>query len=136
MTKDNARTLAMTALLQVEEGVSSHVALEGAFAQTTLDARNRGLVTELVDGTLRWQGRLDYQLQQLLERPLEQLPLPIRLVLRLGAYQLTLLDRVPAHAAVNEAVSLAHHYGHEGTAKLVNAVLRRLEREHAALAFP
>ncbi len=136
MTKDNARTLAMTALLQVEEGVSSHVALEGAFAQTTLDARDRGLVTELVDGTLRWQGRLDYQLQQLLERPLEQLPLPIRLVLRLGAYQLTLLDRVPAHAAVNEAVSLAHHYGHEGTAKLVNAVLRRLEREHAALAFP
>lgn len=136
MAKDNARALAMTALLQVEEGVSAHVALEGAFAQATLDARDRGLVTELVDGTLRWQGRLDYQLQQLLERPLEQLPLPIRLVLRLGAYQLTQLERVPAHAAVNESVALAHHYGHEGTAKLVNAVLRRLEREHAALSFP
>lgn len=136
MTKENARTLAMTALLQVEEGASAQVALTAAFAQTTLDARDRGLLTELVDGTLRWQGRLDYQLQQLLERPLEQLPVPIKLVLRLGAYQLTRLERVPAHAAVNEAVSLAHHYGHAGTAKLVNAVLRRLEREQATLPFP
>ncbi len=126
----------MTALLRVEEGASAHVALEGVFAQATLEARDRGLVTELVDGTLRWQGRLDYQLQQVLDRPLEQLPLAIRLVLRLGAYQLTLLERVPAHAAVNESVSLAHQYGHEGTAELVNAVLRRLEREHATLTFP
>ena len=136
MQKKNSRALAMAALLRVEEGVSAHAALEAVLAGTALDARDRGLVTELVDGTLRWQGRLDYQLQQLLNRPFTQLPLPIRLVLRLGAYQLMQLNRIPAHAAVNEAVSLAHHYGHQGTARLVNAVLRRLEREQAALTFP
>lgn len=136
MAGENARELALTALLQVEEGASAHTALEQAFVHTELDQRDRGLVTELVDGTLRWQGRLDYQLQRMLERSLAELPTPIRLVLRLGAYQLTMLERVPAHAAVNESVTLAKRHGHEGTAKLVNAVLRRLEREHAAIAFP
>ncbi len=136
MATEQARALALSALLKVDEGASAHEALEGVLAHAALDVRDRGLVTELVDGTLRWQGRLDYQLQQLLERPLEQLPPAIRLLLRLGAYQLTLLERIPAHAAVNEAVALAHRHGHAGTANLVNAVLRRLQREHAALAFP
>jgi 16S rRNA (cytosine967-C5)-methyltransferase len=94
------------------------------------------LVTELVDGSLRWQGRLDYLLGLLLEKPLVQLAAPIRLILRLGAYQLTILERIPPHAAVNESVALARRYGHEGVAKLVNAVLRRLQREVATLAFP
>jgi len=136
MTIENARKLALMALLRVEEGESATAALDQLFAQSKLEARDRGLATELVDGTLRWQGRLDYQLQLLLEKPVAQLDTPIRLILRMGAYQLTLLERVPAHAAVNEAVALAREYGHEGTAKLVNAVLRRLEREHAAIAFP
>jgi len=132
----DSRALALAVLLRVAEGASANAALEQALAQTELDARDRGLVTELVDGVLRWQARLDYQLGQLLERPLSSLPLPIQLVLRLGAYQLTVLERIPAHAAVNNAVTLAHQHGHEGTAKLVNAVLRRLERESATLPFP
>ena len=133
---NDSRSLALTVLQRVAEGASANTALEQALEQTDLDARDRGLVTQLVDGVLRWQGRLDYQLGQLLTHPLESLPVMIRLILRLGAYQLTQLDRIPAHAAVNNAVGLAHHYGHAGTAKLVNAVLRRLEREGAALPFP
>lgn len=127
--------LALDLLLRVAAGASANAALDQALTAASLDPRDAGFVTELVDGTLRWQGRLDYQLQQLLERPPAELPLPILLILRLGAYQVTRL-RVPAHAAVNESVALARRYGHEGTAKLTNAVLRRLEREHETLPFP
>ncbi|MHB9132232.1 MAG: 16S rRNA (cytosine(967)-C(5))-methyltransferase RsmB [Armatimonadota bacterium] len=136
MSVAQPRLLALETLLQVEEGVSANAALDRVLAGSEMDPRDRGLLTELVDGTLRWQGRLDYQLQYLMDRPLTELPKPILLTLRLGAYQITLLDRIPAHAAVNDAVSLARRYGHEGTAKLVNAVLRRLEREAATIPFP
>ena len=133
---DDPRTLALATLQRVADGASAHTALDAALTAADLDPRDRGLVTELVDGTIRWQARLDYQLGLLLERPLDSLPAVIRHILRLGAYQLTLLDRIPAHAAVNSAVEMARRFGHEGTVKLVNAVLRRLEREHAALPFP
>ncbi len=136
MVEITSRSLALDILLRVEDGASANAALDEALSQSDLDTRDRGLVTELVDGTLRWQGRLDHQLGMLLEKPLLGLAVPIRLLLRLGAYQLTLLERIPAHAAVNESVALARRYGHEGTAKLVNAVLRRLQREGSALPFP
>lgn len=130
------RTLAFSILQQVEDGQSTNAALEHALHGSSLDARDRAFVTEIVDGTLRWQGRLDYQLQQMMERPLANIDPSIRLILRLGAYQLTMLSRVPAHAAVNESVALARRYGHDGTVKFVNAVLRRLEREKESIIFP
>ena len=124
MAITDPRALALTVLMRIDDGLPAGAALEQALSQANLDPRDRGFVTELVDGTTRWRGRLDYQLGTLLDRPLTELPQTIRNILRLGAYQLTLLERVPAHAAVNCAVSLARKYGHEGTAKLVNAVLR------------
>ena len=130
------RLLAVDILLRVEEGASAKAALDHALSSSVLDPRDRGLVTELVDGTVRWQGRLDYQLQQFLDKPLHKLDTPIRMILRLGAYQLTLLDRVPAHAAIHESVALARRFSHEGAAKLVNAVLRHLQRDHQTLPFP
>ena len=136
MAATTPRSLALDILLRVEGGASANAALDEALAASELETRDRGLVTELVDGTLRWQGRLDYLLGQLLEKPLPQLAAPVRQLLRLGAYQLTQLERIPPHAAVNESVELARSYGHEGTAKLVNAVLRRLQRDGAALSFP
>ncbi len=132
----SSRAVALAVLLRVDEGVSVNAALEQALTDSTLDVRDRGLVTNLVDGALRWQGRLDYLLQQVLDRPLGTLTAAIRAILRLGIYQLTLLDRVPDHAAVNESVALARRYGHEGTAGLVNAVLRKIQREGASLPFP
>lgn len=136
MATSDPRAVAFTVLLRIEEGAAANAALELALERAELESRDRGLVTELVDGTLRWQGRLDYQLGKLVDRPLTHLPAPIRIILRMGAYQLTRLERIPAHAAVHSAVALARRHGHEGTAKLVNAVLRKLEREGAALAFP
>ncbi|OPZ87331.1 MAG: Ribosomal RNA small subunit methyltransferase B [bacterium ADurb.Bin429] len=131
-----SRQLALEVLLRVAGGASANAALDEALSHANLDPRDRGFVTELVDGTLRWQGRLDYQLAQLVEEPLAKLDPAVLHILRLGAYQLTRLERVPAHAAVNEAVEQARKRAHEGAAKLVNAVLRRLEREKDALLFP
>jgi 16S rRNA (cytosine967-C5)-methyltransferase len=129
------RATALTVLLEVERGASAAAALDAALAGSELDARDRALVTEFVDGTLRWQGRLDYLLAALLTRPLATLEPPLRLLLRLGAYQLTQM-RIPAHAAVHETVALARQHGHEGTATVANAVLRRLAREAEAIPLP
>jgi len=136
MATDDPRLVAAKALARVDDGTPAGTALEEALAGAEMDARDRGFVTELVDGTLRWRGRLDYQLEQVSAKPLRKLDAAVRAVLRLGAYQLTLLERVPAHAAVDSAVTVARRLAHEGAAKFVNAVLRRLEREKAALPFP
>ena len=92
-----------------------------------LPARERSFLHELVLGTLRRRGSLDYALRSCLSRPLESVQPGVREVLRLGAYQVLFL-RVPDRAAVSESVTLASR--HFPRAKgLVNAVLRRLARE-------
>jgi 16S rRNA (cytosine967-C5)-methyltransferase len=131
-----ARALATEVLLQVAEGMPATAALEAGFARTHLEDRDRGLVTQLVDGTLRWRGRLDHLLQQCADRPLAELAPAVLETLRMAAFQLMMLERIPAHAAVHDAVELARKYAHEGAGKLANAVLRRLEREQASLTYP
>lgn len=90
---------------------------------------DRALATEIALGVLRHRARVDHALAPLMHRPLATLPTAIRTILRMGAYQLLLLDRVPPSAAVAESTSLARRHGHRGTAGLVNAVLRRLAAE-------
>lgn len=92
-----------------------------------LPPRDRALLHELVLGTLRARGSLDHALAPLLDVPLERLEPPVRRCLRLGAYQVLRL-RVPARAAVSQAVDLARESAPRA-AGLVNAVLRRLARE-------
>jgi 16S rRNA (cytosine967-C5)-methyltransferase len=94
------------------------------------------LLRELVKGTLRWRGRLDWVLDQIVHIGLQQVQPWIKNVLRLGAYQILFLERVPAHAAVDESVKLAHRHGHPGTAGLVNSVLRRLVEQKDTIAIP
>lgn len=97
--------------------------------RSALSGADRALATAITLGVLRHRGRVDYALRHILERPLEDLPAAIRTILRMGAYQILDLDRVPAPAAVSESVALARRHGHVGTARLVNAVLRRLADE-------
>jgi 16S rRNA (cytosine967-C5)-methyltransferase len=110
--------------------------LDGAHAQGTQDPRDQALMHELVKGTLRWRGRLDWVLDRLVHIGLSQTPPWIKNILRMGAYQILFLDRVPAHAAVDESVKLANDYGHPGTAGLVNSVLRRLAEEKDSIPEP
>jgi 16S rRNA (cytosine967-C5)-methyltransferase len=110
--------------------------LEGAHARPGQDPRDQALLHELVKGTLRWRGRLDFVLDRLVHIGLSQTPPWIKNILRMGAYQILFLDRIPAHAAVDESVNLANEYGHPGTAGLVNSVLRRLAEEKDAVELP
>ncbi|MDQ7793666.1 MAG: 16S rRNA (cytosine(967)-C(5))-methyltransferase RsmB [bacterium] len=125
-----ARDLALELLGAVESGRAyPGLALDRALERGGLAGADRRLVTELVYGTTRTRNTLDWALGVHLRRPLASLPQAIRNALRLGAYQILYLDRVPASAACNESVELARRYGHRGTAALVNAVLRRLAEE-------
>ena len=71
--------------------------------ETSLEARDRAAVTDLVYGTVRRMRALDYLLARVTDRPLDDLDPPVRAALRLGAYQL--VTDVPAHAAVGETVT-------------------------------
>ncbi len=101
-----------------------------------MDPRERGLLTELVYGVLRLRGRVDFALEQFSRQPLQRLETDTLLLLRLGAYQLLELDRIPPHAAVHATVELAHQIGMSRVAGLVNGTLRTLEREHATIVWP
>ena len=132
-----ARRVAQQVLLRVErDHAYGDRALDAALRRTELDGRDRALATELVYGTLRRQRYLDWVLNRLLKKPLEKLAPPIRIALRLGAYQL-IETRVPARAAVYESVALVGS-GATAMRSLVNAVLRRLATlvEEGALPDP
>jgi 16S rRNA (cytosine967-C5)-methyltransferase len=127
----DARGFALQRLIEIESGGSyANLALKGL---DRLPSQERGLATELVGGVTRRRGTLDWYLAGLLKGRLGDLTPAIRNVLRLGAYQLLYLSRIPQSAAVDEAVKLAHRHGHAGVAKLVNAVLRNLTRRREAL---
>lgn len=132
--REDARALAHEVLVRVETtDAFADVLLADRLAAGTLETRDRGLATELVYGTLVWQGRLDHHLGQLLHEPLARLDPPVRAALRLGLFQLVFLDRVPAYAAVDASVRLAGRRA----GGLVNAVLRRAGRAgRAGLALP
>ncbi|MBF6559835.1 MAG: 16S rRNA (cytosine(967)-C(5))-methyltransferase RsmB [Candidatus Binataceae bacterium] len=117
------------------------VARERAFADVLLGQRldefapiDRGLITRLVLGTIAWQGRLDYELARIASRPLDSLAPELLAILRMALFQLRMLDRVPAHAAVDTAVTLARETaGRAGGAGFVNAILRSALRRPVEL---
>jgi 16S rRNA (cytosine967-C5)-methyltransferase len=88
--------------------------------------RDRALLHELVLGTLRWLRRLDFVIEAASSRRLSSIDPPLRTPLRLAAYQILFLDRIPFHAAVHEAVDEARRRTHRGGGGFVNAVLRKI----------
>ena len=135
--KLNARDGALVVLREVElQDAYVNLALNRVLGRTALSPQDRALLTELSYGVLQRLNTLDWILSLYLERPLEQLTPWIRNILRLGAYQLCYLQRVPSAAAVDEAVKQAHRYGHQGVAGLVNAVLRKVSEKGENLPWP
>ena len=100
------------------------------------DARDRALAAEIATGTLRWQGTLDYLVAHFARRPAARLDPEVLDILRLSIYQLLHLNRVPAAAAVHDAVELARRAGKGSASGLVNAVLRAITRERQQLPLP
>ena len=95
-------------------------------AVNALSPPDRNLATALVLGVLRWQIRLDHQLQSLLKHPNAKLESEVRIALRMGAFQILHMDRIPARAAIDESVELAKQAGHRFASGMVDAVLRKL----------
>lgn len=101
-----------------------------------LDGRDRALLHELVLGSLRWLRRLDDVLERASGRPISRIDPGLLAPLRIGLYQLLFLDRVPAHAAVDEAVATVRRAGLERATGFVNAVLRRVARRPQLGSWP
>ncbi|MGC8761370.1 MAG: transcription antitermination factor NusB [Bryobacteraceae bacterium] len=119
-----ARRTAFEVLAMVERGAKSDAAL--IVKTKELEARDAGLATQIVYGVLRRRAQLDWLIGQASARPPEKLDAAVLRALRMGAFQLRFLDRVPAHAAVAESVELVRRAGLGWAAGFVNAVLRRL----------
>jgi 16S rRNA (cytosine967-C5)-methyltransferase len=131
------RKTAFDILRRVDEGAYADLALDAALkAAPALDPRDRALVTELVYGVLRLRGRLDFALSHFCRKPLPKLEPKVLCLLRLGAYQLLMLDRVPARAAVHETVELARREGLERATGFINGILRSIDREGDRLPWP
>ena len=126
-----ARMAAFEVLHRVDEtSAHSDDVLYGP-ALAKLSQQDKNLATALVLGVLRWEIALDARLARLFARPEEIPALPILIALRLGAFQLLHMDRIPAHAALSESVELVRWAGQPQAAGMVNAVLRKLTREPA-----
>jgi 16S rRNA (cytosine967-C5)-methyltransferase len=102
----------------------------------SLSPEDRALAHELFYGVLRHRSALDWRLAACSTRRWGQVALPVQMVLRLGAYQLLFLDRIPPHAAVHETVALAKVMAGESDVGYTNAVLRALERRKSELVVP
>lgn len=121
-----ARKTAFDVLMAVERGHAHADDLLRGRRVDALSPADRNLTIALVLGVLRWQIQLDHQLQALLTHPNAKLEPEIHIALRLGAFQLLHLDRIPARAAIDESVELAKRAGHRFASAMVNAVLRKL----------
>ena len=126
----DARSVAIDALVRVEDGAFAHVLLPAKLRGSGLDARDRAFVTHLVYGTVRWQRRIDALLVPRCHQPFARLEPRVRAALRLGTFQL--LDGIAAHAAVAATVEAAPPRARG----LVNAVLRSVAGAGPAYAEP
>ena len=131
-----SRRVALDTLLDVErDGAYASLALEKRLDRSALSERDRALATRLVYGTIENRIQLDWLIDQLLEENKDLDPV-LRVILRMGAYQIFKLDRVPDMAAVNESVTLVRSMGLESYTGLANAVLRNLIRKKDEIVWP
>lgn len=124
-----ARRAAFETLRRVEGDTTyvSHLLASERYLE--LIPEDRSLLQELVLGVLRWQGQLDFLIERYSRRPLGSLDRDVLVALRLGLYQLRFLDRVPAHAAIDQAVTSVRQRKLASAAPFVNAILRAAQRE-------
>jgi 16S rRNA (cytosine967-C5)-methyltransferase len=118
---------------------------EGAYAEPLLDAflsahpqmkiEDRRLITEIVYGTLRMRGRLDWVIERLYKGKFDAMEVSIKNILRTGLYQLLFTERIPDFAIVDEAVGITKRMRRKGSG-LVNAILRNFIRKKDQIAYP
>jgi len=120
------RLAAFEILKLVGEGKGHSDELLHSARVDALSPEDRNLTTALVMGVLRWQIALDARVRSLLQRPEQRLAEPVAIALRMGAFQLLHLERIPSHAALSESVELCRAAGEPHATGMVNAVLRKV----------
>ncbi|RMD87389.1 MAG: 16S rRNA (cytosine(967)-C(5))-methyltransferase RsmB [Candidatus Dadabacteria bacterium] len=129
-TDTTAREEALSAINEIERGKHSHSVFSSLHERWKGRRRDLSLSLRIAKGVIEWRDKIDLLLgDYIIPSKYRALPSAIRNILRLSAYQLLFLDKVPNYAVVNESVALAKKYGHRGTAGLVNGVLRRLAQD-------
>ena len=121
-----ARLAAYQVLFRVETRHSYAAELLHSELLKDLSLADRALATEIVLGTLRWQSKLDTQIAAASGRPTSKLDVEVRIALRMATHQLLHLERIPAHAAVNDSVELVKLARKRSAVPFANAVLRKL----------
>lgn len=125
----DSRQTAFEALLKTEkQGAYSNIAIDAFLSKAKLDTRDKSFVSALFYGVIERKLTIDYQLQLYLEKPIKKLKPEVLTILRIGAYQILFMEKVPASAAVNESVKLTGRNGCGFASGLVNAVLRKVAK--------
>jgi 16S rRNA (cytosine967-C5)-methyltransferase len=124
-----ARAAAADILLRVEQQNAYASELLHSLRYAKLSSADHGLTTELVMGVLRWRSLLDHEISQACSQKLEKLDPEVLIALRLAAYQIIFLDRVPKRAAVHESVELVKRARKRSAVPFANAVLRKLANQ-------
>jgi len=142
MTKKDARISpvrmkSMQLVHDIEEkGLYANLALEAALRNSELQAADRRQVTGIVNGTIRMIRHLDWVLNLFLNKRMEEQNPWLRSILRISAYQILFMDRIPAHAVVNDAVELTRTRLNPALSKVTNGVLRNMIRQREGIKYP
>src|SRR4029077_14066127 len=126
MSISPARAAAFDILLRIDQQASYASELLHSSQYARLSPADHGLATELVMGVLRWRSRLDQEIGSVSSKRVDKLDIEVLAALRLGAYQLMFLDRVPGRAAVHESVEMVKRARKGSAVPFANAVLRKL----------
>ncbi len=134
----NVRDLALDCLLSItRDGNFSHIVMQDVLTKYQyLEKQERSFLNRLVMGTIERIGELDYMINQFSTVKVNKMKPVIRLILRMGVYQLLYMDSVPDSAVCNESVNLAKKRSFQNLKGFVNGVLRNIAREKANISYP
>lgn len=131
--KFTPRRMAFEILKSIDSsGAYSNLELASRLRVADYDARDSAFISALVYGVIERKITLDYILSRYLSKPIAKARPDVRILLRMGAYQITFMDKVPDSAAVNESVKLAKSCGCSFGSGMINAVLRKVARDDGA----
>lgn len=129
-----ARDAAVAALLKIQEqGGYSNIVLDEMLEHTAMADADRAFASRLLYGVTERRLTLDYLLNNTSSTPVKQMDAAVREILRVGAYQLVYMDKVPPFAAINEAVGQTRTFGCGRLSGFVNGVLRQIQRGYGKL---
>ena len=129
---DKVREMALKALYKIEkENAYSNIVLDEIInkSRDKLSSKDIGLLSELIYGVTTWRLTIDEIIKKHSKIKIKKISPWILNILRIGAYQIIFLDKIPKSAAVNEGVELAKKYGNKGSIGFSNAILRKITRK-------